>query len=191
MLTYRQASADFLRAHSDLQRFRTKRLSGVIVKMSLALIAVAALTVFLYLQTPHVAILVLGALVALIAAYRVGMPHRYFGRMCAAVEKMEYVEKLVKRKGNIRGMTDAMVLMAHVKLANGDIRKLEWPTLYDGVIQPGDTILQIPGIPHLLILTPHETVICPFCGGLMPRDNDYCVECKESNMYDRTPLESI
>ncbi len=191
MLSYRQASADFLRAHPELQRFRKKRLCWVIVKMCLSFIAVAAIAVFLYLQTPHVVILVLGAVIALAAAYRVGMPHRHFARRYATVEKIEYLEKRVSRKGNIRGMTDAIVLVADVKHTNGSMKKLEWPTLYDGVLRSGDTLLQIPGIPFLLTPTPHDKVICPFCGGVMPRDNDYCVECKRINMYDRTPAEPI
>ncbi len=191
MPSYRQAAADLLNAHPDLQRFRKRRLCGVIVKMCLSFIAVAAVTVFLYLQTPHAVILVLGAVIALAVAYRVGMPHRHFICMYATVEKIEYIEKRVSRKGNIRGMTDAIVLVARVKIANGHIRKLEWPTQYDAAIHPGDAILQIPGIPYLLTLTPHDQVICPFCGGIMPRDNDYCVECKEINIYDRTPAESL
>ncbi len=191
MPTYRQASAEFLGAHPDLQRYRMKRLRGVILKMCFSFIAVAAVAVFLYVQTPHVAILIVGAVVALAVTYRVGMPHRYLTRLCATVETLKHVEKRVSRKDNIRYMTDAIVLVVTLRAADGRERKVEWPTLFDGPLQPGDIILQIPGIPYLLTPTPHDKVICPFCGGVMPRDNDYCVACKETNMYDRTPAESI
>ncbi len=187
MPTYRQASAEFLTAHPALQRFRMGRLRSVILKMCFSFLAVAAISVFLYWQTPHLAILIVGGGAALVVAYRVGMPHRYFGRMCATVEDLQCVGKRVNRKGNIRSMTDALVLVATVRTSDGHDQKLEWPPSYEGAVQVGDVLLQIPGIPYILTVTPHDKVICPFCGGLMPRDNDYCVECKEINMYDRTP----
>ncbi len=191
MPLYHQAASDFLHAHPALQRFRVGRLWRVIIKMIFTAAAIAGITVFLYRQTPHLAILIVGAILDLAAVYRVGMPHRHFPKMVATVEKTEHISKRVKRPDSVRGMMDAVVLLVTICTSRGKNRKIEVPAHYDGVWQVGDTLLQIPGIPHLLTPDPHSKVVCPYCGSVMPRSNDYCVECRQINIYDDTPNTSI
>lgn len=183
MSTYHKVAAGFLKAHPEVQRFRTRRIAGVIVKMVLTAIVCVALTVFLYLQTPHVVIIVLGTLLGSFAVYCVGKPHVHFRKKRIVVTKLELVSKYMKSKKSATHMAETLVLKVTYLSPKGCEQIMEVLPHYHLVIWEKDAVLFIPGIPYLINLTPHTHVICPYCGNVMPTASVYCVDCKQNNPY--------
>ena len=188
MSTYRMEAAAFLRAHPEVHRFRARRIAGVIAKMVLTAALCIALTVFLYVQTPHAVIIVIGAFLGVAAVYYVGKPHVHFRQKHLTVTQLEQVSKYMKTKKSATHMAETTVLNVTCLSSDGVMQTIEVPPHYHLVLQENDTVLFISGIPYLIDPTPHTHVVCPYCGNVMPTPSAYCVDCKKHNpYYKRSP----
>ena len=187
MTEYKKEEGKVLRLHPELSKYRKKRLLKLYLKMLISGATILALTVFLYCQTPQIAIAVIGGLFALVGVYKIADPRKNFTKKCGKITKISLVQKRVNNKNGMQfsytAMMDAVVLVVSIETPGGRRYEIELSDQYQPCIKEGDVLLRIPGVPYFIIPNPQEMVVCPYCGNIMPRENTNCVGCGQENIY--------
>ena len=184
---YKKEAEALLRNSPSLAKIRKKRIFKLFFKMSLVEIAILGLTGYLYYSTHQIALAVVGVGLALFALYKIADPRKNFKRRCGRVTEIKFFQTRVVNKNGFMNsytaMMDAVVLIVSLEAANGRRYKLELENRFQDVIREGDVLIQLPGIPYFINKTPCDLVVCPYCGNMMPKENEDCIGCGRENVY--------
>ena len=187
--SYKEEAETLLRRAPSLAKNRKKRLFTLFFKMALVGIAILGLTGYLYYSTHQIALAVVGVCLTVFALYKIADPRKHFIRRCGRVAAIQFFQTRVVNKNGFMNtytaMMDAVVLIVSLEAANGRRYKLELENRFQDVIREGDVLIQLPGIPYFVSKTPCDLVVCPYCGNMMPRENEDCIGCGRENIYGR------
>lgn len=179
MNTYRNCVKEILELNPPLRVYQRKKLTVFWTRFALIELVVVAATV--YMMTFGVKIApVLGVILALVLPILLLKPQKFFGtRKRGKIIKIAHERRQIYNPmGNsYTSMRGATVLDCLVEDENGHVSHFEVLKKYEKVYHVGDEVVGLSGISYPIVLTLHDWRLCPYCGGIMHEENEYCVEC--------------
>ncbi|MBE6628303.1 MAG: hypothetical protein E7629_05190 [Ruminococcaceae bacterium] len=179
MKKYQETVEAILNLNPHLRAYRRKKLAAFWIRLVLLELVVMAATVYL-MSFGLKAAPALGIGLAILLPVFALKPKRTFGmRMRGRITKIDHERRQVydpmaAGRASVRGAT---ILSCAVENADGRSSCFDVPKRCVKVYREGDEVIGISGIPYPIVLTPHEWILCPLCGGVMPAVNETCVEC--------------
>ena len=169
----------------DLRAYQRKKLIVFCFKLLLLEAIVILLSVYLMSYTESA--IALGVCFAVALPWWILKPQIVFGRSCiGTIKEVVSVSRRVTRdKGFAVFYTDThsrTFIVCRVVTPQNRELEFEFSDQYENVYHKGDTVIKLPAVPYPINLTEHDWGLCPFCGNIMPKENDCCVECNANSI---------
>ena len=180
MTSFRMARKTVLEQNDHLKAYQRKKLMSFFIKL---FVIEAIIVLFsLYLKNYTKIALVLGGVLAMLLPCWILKPQQFFGKCgLGRISEVANVSKRVARQNGVvvfyTDMHYRTFVVCRVELPNGRTLEYEYDKCYEPAFFKEDTLLVLPGIKHPINLTKHDWVVCPFCGNVMPCENEECISC--------------
>ena len=184
-MTYSERKYVLLRDNPALQANMRKRMTLLIVKMTVLEAIVIAATVSLLTVT--VSALALGAVAALAVVFfclrSAGILRaRMYGRIVAYRKEMRIVSKNKAARTMYGDIQERGFGIYTVENENGKQIDFAVEAQYICSYTVGDTVIRLPFVEYPIDLVRDDWEICPFCNNIFPKESDTCVQCGASRL---------
>ena len=180
MTNYSRERKKLLEQNPALRSYQRKKLTFFWLKLVFIEAGVVLLSVYLMSYTESA--IALGICLAVALPLWLLKPQNIFGKTCLGTitEVVGVTRRVTRQKGVAVFYNDmhyrTFIICRVVTPQNREL-EFEFPEQYEPVFHKGDTVIKLAAIAYPINLTRHDWVLCPFCGNIMPEENDRCVGC--------------
>jgi len=172
-----------LRKNRDLSETKRKKVIFFFIKCALSELIWLAFSLYLHSRVPTVTCIVFCIVMALILPL-VFNPFKLFANdKHGKITSVKCEARNTGSKNSMRGIREYLVVVIEYDDEKGRSHDIDLPKMYEKCFFEGDLIILRDAFEYPINLTPHDNVVCPFCGNIMPRVNKECVECYKKNIY--------
>ena len=172
-----------LRKNRAISEIKKKKITFFFIKCALFELLWLAFSLYLYSRIPEIASIVFCIVIALLIPLIFNPFKTFANDKHGKITSVKCEERIAKSKNSIKGIRTYLAIVIEYTDEKGNIRSIELPKAYEKCFFNGDLILLRDTFEYPFNLTPHDNIVCPFCGNIMPRINKECVECYNKNIY--------
>ena len=110
------------------------------------------------------------------------------------VTEIFYEQRRAPTKSQVAGstwatsMVDTTVITLVVEDSRSKNHFIELNSKYDSVYKKCDTLFFTAGISYPINLTPHDKVVCPFCGNIFVSEKPTCINCNVKILHSSNDI---
>ncbi|MBE6593032.1 MAG: hypothetical protein E7642_03455 [Ruminococcaceae bacterium] len=161
------------------------------VLVELLIVAIA----YILLVPKYLTIFIITCLSGVILSLIISKSIKLFKKQyVGTVTEIFYEQRRVPTKSQAAGSTSAtsMVDTTVITLVVEDSRSknhfIELHSKYDSVYKKCDTLFFTAGISYPINLTPHDKVVCPFCGNIFVSEKPTCINCNVKILHSSNDI---
>ena len=180
MTTYSIERKSLFEQNPALQKYQRKKLLFFWLKLLFLEAIVISLSVYLMSYTESA--IALGICLSIALPLWLLKPQSIFGKTCMGTitEVVGVTRRVTRQKGVAVFYNDmhyrTFIICRVVTPQNREL-EFEFPEQFEPVFHEGDTVIKLAAVAYPINLTEHDWVLCPFCGNIMPEENDRCTGC--------------